>query len=639
MDQRIARLALLYGIQTKFWDWQGKSHAPCEATVIACLQAQGVDTTAPGWVELGLAQAEERPWHQVLPSCVVVEEHQDKVIEAHVRAGHTATLQAHLEDGSILDVNQVDNAVPDRQIGDQLIGRATFQLPTDIEPGYHRLVLTTDGQTHQTSYIVTPAWVGLAELEGWGFAAQLYSFYGQASWGLGDLVDLKDLARWAKKHHNADFVLINPVHAAEVVSPLEPSPYYPATRRYINPIYVRPEAIDELAEASAAVRADVQVARMQAVVVAEMTDRVPREAVWVSKRGALKAIFELPRDPRRQRRFENYLAREGTRLQRYATWCALSELHGPNWRDWPEKYQSPDSAAIKRFVREHPSEIEFHSWLQWVAHQQAKQAQKAAKRAGMKIGIMADLAVGVSNDGEETWATPDLFAKGVTVGAPPDEYNQAGQDWRQPPWRPDRLRAMCYTPLREMVSQMLRHAGALRIDHIIGMFRLWWIPEGSSPEDGAYVQYDHEAMIGILALEASRAQAPIIGEDLGTVEPWVRDYLARRGIYGTSVLWFENGEDGGPLAPERWRELCLASVTTHDLPPTLGYLAHDHIALRHQLGLLTESLESAKERDESAQSAVLTNLAKRGMIKRGQRDPRQIMLGLHRFLAQTPARL
>ena len=223
---------------------------------------------------------------------------------------------------------------------------------------------------------------------------------------------------------------------------------------------------------------------------------------------------------------------------------------------------------------------------------------------------MHDLAVGVSPHGADAWGLQSTYAGGITVGAPPDPYNQNGQDWNQPPWRPDRLAATAYAPFRQMVSTILRHAGGIRVDHVIGLFRLWWIPAGAGPTGGTYVRYDHEAMIGILALEAKRAGALVVGEDLGTVEPWVRTYLRERGILGTSILWFEFDWDGdqSPLAPEKWRELCLASVTTHDLPPTAAYLAGDHVRLRDRLGVLTRSLAEELAADEAERQAWLDNL-------------------------------
>jgi len=247
--------------------------------------------------------------------------------------------------------------------------------------------------------------------------------------------------------------------------------------------------------------------------------------------------------------------------------------------------------------------------------------------------------VGVNRAGAETWMMGDAFGKGVTVGAPPDAYNQAGQDWGQPPWRPDKLEASAYAPYKAMVRAILRHSGGIRVDHIIGLFRLWWVPAGSGPQAGVYMRYNFEAMVGILALEAKRADAVVIGEDLGTVEPWVRDYLRDRGILGTSVLWFEYTDSGEVKPPEQWRDLCMASVTTHDLPPTTGYLAHDHVALRHSLGLLTESLADEIAKDVAEQGAILHLLEERGDLAKGERDPHSVMLALHRYLKETKARV
>ena len=228
----------------------------------------------------------------------------------------------------------------------------------------------------------------------------------------------------------------------------------------------------------------------------------------------------------------------------------------------------------------------------------------------MALGVMHDLAVGVSPHGADAWSLQDTYATGITVGAPPDPYNQNGQDWSQPPWRPDRLAETAYAPFREMVSTILRHAGGIRVDHVIGLFRLWWIPAGAGPTQGTYVRYDHEAMIGILALEAHRAGALVVGEDLGTVEPWVRTYLrrARHPRHLDPVVRVRLGRRQAPLAPERWREFCLASVTTHDLPPTAAYLAGDHVRLRDRLGVLTRPLAEELAADEVERKAWLDNL-------------------------------
>ncbi len=257
----------------------------------------------------------------------------------------------------------------------------------------------------------------------------------------------------------------------------------------------------------------------------------------------------------------------------------------------------------------------------------------------MRVGIMNDLAVGVSNASAEAWVLGDAFAQGVSVGAPPDHYNQLGQDWGQAPWRPDRLEELSYAPFRAMVAGNLRHSGGLRVDHIMGLFRLWWIPEGMRPTEGAYVRYNHEAMVGILLLEAHRAGALVVGEDLGTVEPWVRDYLRDRGILGTSVAWFEMTDGGCPVPPEAYREYCMASVTTHDMPPTAGYLALDHVRLQHRLGLLTEGLEEESALAERTFATWRRALIERGFLAEGESDVAEKVLAMHRWIVASPARV
>jgi 4-alpha-glucanotransferase len=293
---------------------------------------------------------------------------------------------------------------------------------------------------------------------------------------------------------------------------------------------------------------------------------------------------------------------------------------------------------VEGYARAHESDVDFAMWLQWVLDEQLQNAQSKAVGAGMSLGTMHDLAVGVHPGGADVWRMRSTYATGIQVGAPPDAFNQIGQNWSQPPWRPDVLEELGYAPFRDLIGALLRHAGGVRVDHIIGLFRLWWIPEGRPPSEGTYVRYDHEAMVGVLALEAHRASAVVVGEDLGVVEPSAREYLARRGILGTSILWFERDDEGAPLPAERWREYCLASVTTHDLPPTAGYLTGEHVRLRDRLDLLTRPVAEEVAADEEERESWLAEVRRRGLLAEGA-DEEQTAEALHRYLTLTPARL
>lgn len=404
-------------------------------------------------------------------------------------------------------------------------------------------------------------------------------------------------------------------------------------------MYLRVEAVPEFAYVRH--RGRIRKAQGQVQSRAARAGRIDRDAAWTAKRAALATVYLIELSAGREIAYQAFRKREGRSLEDFATWCALAEHYGTDWYQWPGELQHPRGEAVAAFVDEHEHEVDFHRWLQWLVDEQLSAAQDGAVQAGMDLGIMHDLAVGVDPDGADAWALQDVLALGVTAGAPPDEFNQLGQDWSQPPWRPDQLADAAYEPFRAMVSAVLRHAGGVRIDHIIGLFRLWWIPKGALPTEGTYVRYDHEAMIGVVALEAYRAGAVVVGEDLGTVQPWVRDYLRERGVFGTSILWFESDHDGdgAPLPAERWRQYCLSAVTTHDLPPTAGYLAGEHIRLRDELGLLTRPAEEELAGDRAHQQAWMAELRRLGLLDEGVDDVDAVVLALHRYLGRTPSRL
>ena len=642
--EALIALADHFGIARHFWDWKGRHVEIPAETITAVLKALDVDASTPERCVEELERLHNERWLRTLPATVVIEEHEGGQIDVHVPAGSSLTVEVHLEQGAIRGMQQIDNWEPDREVAGQWRGEASFRIDGDLPTGYHRVVAHTSEGTKSCALIVTPKFVGFpASMQNsrvWGHGTQLYSVTSKRSWGVGDLQDLADLMTWGATQQFADYVLINPLHAAQVVTPMEPSPYLPASRRFINPIYIRPETIEEYRRLDRETKREIKAMRKESRATGEVTGAVERNAVWAFKLEALRRIHKVPLRPARKLAFDDFRRREGQGLHLFALWSALSIEFGQDWRLWPETYQNPISPEVAAFAVEHADEVEFFEWLQWIAQLQVSSAQTTAHDAGMKLGIVSDLAVGVHTSSAETWMMPDVFAQGMNVGAPPDNYNQAGQDWGQPPWRPDRLEELEYRPFRDMVRAALRRVGGVRIDHIIGLFRLWWVPQGLGPQMGTYVRYNHEALVGILALEAQRSQALVVGEDLGTVEPWVREYLSRRGILGTSVLWFEFGEDGQPLQSEHWREYCMASVTTHDLPPTIGYLAGDHVRIRQSLGLLEDSLEVELQRSHDEQSAWLHRLIEDGLLDEEEADdPVEIMLALHRFITKTPSKV
>jgi 4-alpha-glucanotransferase len=643
----LAELAGHFGIASDYEDWSGRRVSVPESTLLAALAAFGIAAaTEPERVAAQTAH-DRAHWSRPLPPTILGRPGAPTTFWVHVPHGQPADVSLHFEDGTVrTGIRQVDNFTAPFDFDGRRIGEASFVLPEDLPLGYHRVHLRSGEHEYSAALIVTPDWLGLPERVGarrtWGLATQLYSVRSRQSWGVGDLTDLLDLAVWSASLHGAGYVLVNPLHAAAPTAPMEPSPYLPTSRRFVNPLYLRVEAVPEFAQ----LRKRGRVWRLRDGVQkhAASVDAIDRDSSWAAKRAALELVFTVPRTAGRDLAYAAFCTREGPALDDFATWCALAEVHGDDWHRWPASVRHPGADGIAEFVANHPAEVDFHRWLQWQLDEQLAAAQSHATSAGMSLGIVHDLAVGVHPNGADAWALQDALALGVSAGAPPDEFNQLGQDWSQPPWRPDRLDELEYQPFRALIRSVLRHAGGVRIDHIIGLFRLWWIPKAELPTQGTYVRYDHEAMIGIVALEAQRAGAVVVGEDLGTVEPWVRDYLRARGVLGTSILWFELDHDGsgGPLPAERWREYCLSSVTTHDLPPTAGYLAGDHVRLRDSLGLLTRPVEEEFAAAEAERAAWIAELRRVGLLSEEadlEKDSEQIVPALHQYLGRTPSRL
>ena len=435
------------------------------------------------------------------------------------------------------------------------------KLPHDVPLGYHDLRLLDSERT--VRLIVSPGRCHRPPERGWGWAAQLYSARSHASWGIGDLTDLRTLGQWTRRL-GADIVLVNPLHAAVPGTPEDPSPYSPSSRRYRNPLYLR---IEDVPGASAIGRELEPLAAAGRAL--NEHRRIDREAVARLKRDALGRLWSRFSG---DAGFDAYVRDEGRALHDYAVFTTLAETHGGGWRGWPAEYRRPEADAVTRFAAAQADRIRFHQWVQWLLDRQLA-------RAAEEIGLLHDFPIGVDANGSDAWAWQDVIATDAAVGAPPDRYARQGQNWGLPPFIPHRLRAHRYEPFLQTLRGVLRHGGGLRIDHVMGLFRLYWIPRGHGAAEGGYVRYPAQDLLRILALESVRAGAFVVGEDLGTVERGVRERLAEAGLLSYRVLWFENDP------PARYPALALASVTTHDLPSIAGVWNGADFEAQRSIGL------------------------------------------------------
>jgi 4-alpha-glucanotransferase len=473
-------------------------------------------------------------------------------------------------------------------------------LPADAPFGYHRV---TGDDGNDSLLIAGPGQCHLPSgLRAWGWAVQLATTRSRRSWGIGDLGDLRELASWSRRA-GADFMTVSPMGAPNPTADPEPSPYFASTRRFGSPLLLRAEELpgatelDELAEAGRALNGGRLVDRRRAMALKMRA----LERTWAHG-GFERAAFEAWRTT------------QGRSLERWALFCVLAERHGPGWQSWPSALQDPDGPAAKQVATEAPHRIAFHAWVQWCFDLQLAAASTDLRR-------VADMPVGIDPGGFDAWDWQEQLALGASLGAPPDRFNPAGQDWSLPPFVPHRLRQAGYRPFIETVRAQLRHAGGLRIDHVLGLFRLWWIPRGL--DGGAYVRQPTDELLEIVALESHRAGAIVIGEDLGTVPAGVRRELRRRRMLSTRLALFERNP------PDRYPRLSLAGVTTHDLPTIAGTVTGADLDDQAASGVVPDADELATVRTRL--------LAAAGVSEDAGVD--EVVLGLHAALAASPSAL
>ncbi len=669
------RLCAICGIEPEYYDIWGKRHEVSPATAQALLASMGVSARHDASVAAALAERETRSWRRVLPPVRVVRANAASEVPITLPSGGAGrrlrwSLIPEQGEARAGELRAADlRPLEERDLDGARLARGAFTLPRDLAPGYYRFeLLSADGAALEHArlrLIVAPqrcyqpdAFAGDGRV--WGPAVQLYAVRSRRNWGIGDFSDLRTLIGTCAELR-ADILGVNPLHALYPHNPQHASPYSPSSRLFLNVLYIDVEALPEF---TACERAQ-QLARSPEL---QHRLRTIRDAGQVDYAGVADAKFavlerlyehfcqhELARDTERGRAFRAFQREHGMPLYRHALFEALQEhfhrtdpeIHG--WRQWPEGYRDPESPEVAAFAAANHHRVEFFQYLQWHADRQLAAAGRRALELRLDVGLYGDLAVSVDRAGAEAWANQRLYAGGVSVGAPPDEFNLKGQDWGLPPWVPDALTESAYEPFIALLRANMRHTGALRIDHVMGLMRLFWIPEGMTPADGAYVHYPFADLLGILALESQRNRCLVIGEDLGTVPEEARAALAPLGVLSYRLFYFEKSAKGEFRPPSEYPRQALAAVSTHDLPTLAAFWEGRDLRERAELGLFpTEALREQQILGRAEDRArLLFALEREKLLPEGvTTDPAStpamsaaLARALHLYLARSPAQV
>ncbi len=540
----------------------------------------------------------------------------------------------------------------------QTISGQPLILDKALPVGYHQLTLSQDKQRWQSRIIIAPArcYEPPALVAGeklWGATVQLYTLRSENNWGIGDFGDLKQLVKHIGRRGGA-FVGLNPIHALYPANPLSASPYSPSSRRWLNIIYIDVNAVEEFSQSAAAQVWWQDAATRDALLQARSVDNVDYSQVMGLKLQALKLAWpefrRLPAGNLRQQDFQRFVRQGAESLRQQAVFDALHvhlrelDLGLWGWPVWPPVYRQADSPDVAAFVEHYQDDIAFYQWLQWLAASQLAECYQTSQRHNMPIGLYRDLAVGVAEGGAETWFDPDLYCLEATIGAPPDLLGPQGQNWGLPPIDPHIMKQRAYQPFIDLLRANMAQCGALRIDHVMSLLRLWWIPAKGQASEGAYVRYPLHDLLGILALESHRHQCMVIGEDLGIVPDEIVTSLRDSGIYSYKVLYFEHDRDWVYRVPQDYVTQAMATLNTHDLPTLRGYWQADDLTLGKTLGIYpdAEVLENLYQERERSKQGLLDALHHADCLpEKVAHDANNIAMnpllnrGLHRYLAAS----
>lgn len=665
----LQRAAHSWGIELEFWDIFGKFHQTPPETEKRILSSLGVDASTDARLERALGDREWRAWSRPLAPTIVAGDRPHLEIPVQVPAAlaqAVATLEIRFENGmsARFDVSLARAPITaECTLRNQAFVRKMLRWPGDVFLGYHTVSLRIGQQLSSDGRLIIcperaymPEWLSVGRTAGIGIS--LYGLRSSRNWGCGDFTDLERFIDWAARELRVSFIGLNPLHAIPNRQPFNTSPYLPNCSFYRNCIYLDIEQIDEFKHSRWAQRLLAGGALRDEIAALRTSEFVEYERVYRVKARMLKVLFrqfllEFPHDSPRAREFRAYIEREGDPLQRFAVHAALDEMHHRrdrkvwNWPGWPEPFRKPDSTATREFAASHWRSVLFHKYVQWQIELQLEAAQKHARQSGLRIGLYHDLALATDRFGADLWSNREFYVSGCRVGSPPDAFAPKGQDWAFPPPNSERHYLDSYRLFAESIRKSCRHGGALRIDHVMRFFRLFWIPDGMDAERGTYVQDRFEDLLHIVALESVRNQVIIVGEDLGTVPDYVRETLARFGILSYRLFYFEQDKSGRFRRPEEYPRQSLVSVSTHDLPTLAGFWSNRDIEARRGVGQIADDAayyrmleERTREKQKMLDLLFEANLLP-DWFPRNAHDLPQLTGELHNavvgFLASTPS--
>ena len=625
-----------WGVEAEYWDIWGRRHVTPTETKQAILSALGVEATSAESLQLALEERAVREQSSALPPCLVTgQDRRPWAID--VNAPDDTPIEIRREDGRVDRISVRDRRAP---------------LPTDLGLGYHEA--TCGGESMRL--IVAPERAYLPEnLRAGGIAISLYGVRSARNWGAGDLTDLRAVIDWVADELRGSFVSLNPLHSIPNRRPYNTSPYLPASVFYQNLLYLDVESIPDYRTSRRARelrgRPEVE-AEIEALRASEF---VEYERVQALKLRFLKLSFIQFRRSGGSAEFDRFREREGSLLERFALYCALDEwLHARNpdlwiWPEWPQALRDPDSAETRAFRNKHWRSVLFYQYVQWRLSEQLMAAQDYAIARGLPVGIYHDLALATDRCGGDLWAHRPFYVAGCRVGSPPDDFAPRGQDWAFPPPNADVHRDAGYRLFAESIRKICRYGGALRIDHVMRFFRLYWIPDGLDATAGAYVRDHAEDLIRIVALESVRNRVIVVGEDLGTVEPHVRETLEKFGILSYRLLFFEKKDSSAFRSPGEYPRQALVATTTHDLPTIAGFWTGADIEVRRETGIIPDAEtycrqveERAREKQKMLDALIEARLLPETFPSRAADIP-ELIGELHNavigFLSITPSQL